>query len=320
MHIILITPARPSSRAGNRATATRWAQILLSLGHQVDIANQYENKNYDLMIALHAWRSAEAIQHFADQHPEKPLIVALTGTDAYRFLHSHPKTTLHSIALAHYLVGLHAGIADILPEPQRKKLQVIMQSAEPVGPRSPDTSQFRMVVAGHLREEKDPLRPAMAVRNLPSDSRLKVDQYGKAHKPEWAEVAQAEMAMNPRYQWHGEVEHRVIQDAYRRARLLVLPSRMEGGANVISEAVVAGLPVIASKISGSIGLLGPDYPGYYPVEDHQALQKMLLRAENDEVFYQALVEACLDLRGLFTLERERAGWARLLTRILHEST
>ncbi len=98
-----------------------------------------------------------------------------------------------------------------------------------------------------------------------------------------------------------------------RARLLVLPSsRMEGGANVISEAVVAELPEVASRIAGSIGLLGADYPGYYPVEDEGTLRALLLRAESPPAFYRRLEETCASRRQLFTPERERAGWARLL--------
>jgi glycosyltransferase involved in cell wall biosynthesis len=167
-------------------------------------------------------------------------------------------------------------------------------------------------VAGHLREEKDPLRPALAMRDLPPASRLRVDHYGAAHTPDWAEAARQEMTLNERYRWHGEVPQHRLRHVYVRARLLVLPSRMEGGANVISEAVVAGLPVVASDIPGSVGLLGRDYPGYYPVEDTEALRALLLRAESEPAFYQGLAAACAGRRHLFTAEGEQARWAALL--------
>jgi putative glycosyltransferase (TIGR04348 family) len=239
-------------------------------------------------------------------------VVALTGTDAYRFIHSHPEPTLRSIALAHRLVGLHDLIADTVPPEHRAKVRVIYQSARPVSRRAPARRTFRVCVAGHLREEKDPLRPAYAVRDLPPGSRLHVDHYGGAHTPEWAAAATAEMASNPRYHWHGEVPHHRLRRVYASAHLLALPSRMEGGANVISEAVVAGLPVVASRIAGSVGLLGPDYPGYYPVEDTAALRALLLRAEADPGFYASLEEKCAGRRPLFTAERERAAWVSLL--------
>jgi len=315
MKIRLITPAAPRSRAGNRATATRWANILRALGHQVQVSVDYAGEPADLMVALHAWRSAEAIVRFADGYPGRPLVVAITGTDAYRFIHSHPDTTLGSIALADRLVGLHDLIADTVPAVHRTKVRVIYQSARPIGARVPAKRAFPICVAGHLREEKDPLRPALAVRDLPKASRLRVDHYGAAHTPDWAAAAKAEMAVNPRYRWYGEVPHHRVRRAYGSARLLALPSRMEGGANVISEAVVAGLPVVASRIAGSIGLLGANYPGYYPVEDEGALRAVLLQAESDPGFYRALEDGCASRRHLFTPERERDAWARLLAEL-----
>jgi putative glycosyltransferase (TIGR04348 family) len=312
MKVRLITPAPPRSRAGNRATASRWAAILRRLGHRVEVSVDYAGEPADLMVALHAWRSADAILRFAESYPGRPLVVAITGTDAYRFIHSDPEPTLRSIALAHRLVGLHDLIAETVPVEHRHKVWVIYQSAQPIARRRPAKRGFRVCVAGHLREEKDPLRPAFAVRDLPAASGLQVDHYGAAHTPDWAAAAQTEMAANPRYRWHGEIPHYRLREVYARAHLLVLPSRMEGGANVISEAVVAGLPVVASRIAGSVGLLGPDYPGYYPVEDAAALREVLLRAEADEDYYQSLAAACSSRRHLFTPEREQEAWAALL--------
>ena len=312
MRIILITPAPPQSRAGNRATATRWANILRSQGHKVEIATTYAGQDADMMISLHAWRSAESIQQFSDTFHKRPLIVAITGTDAYRFIHSHPDTTLQSIHLADHLVGLHDLIGNALPQHERHKLFVIHQSAEPVGKREPYQRYFHVSVMGHLRDEKDPMRPAIAIRNLPVSSRIKLHHYGKAHTPEYADRAQAEMKLNTRYTWHGEIAHHKIRQVYRRTHLLVLPSRMEGGANVISEAIVAGVPVIASDIEGSIGLLGDDYAGYYPVENEKALSKLLLKAESDNAYYKQLEQACIARQPLFTPENEARGWRKLL--------
>ena len=312
MHILLITPAPPHSRSGNRATASRWAARLRELGHRVDIAVEYQAQTADMMIALHAWRSAESIRRFHDLHPGKPLVVAITGTDAYRFLPSDPEPTIRSLRLADQLVGLHDLIARPLPEDQRHKVNVIHQSAQPIPLRDPYRRYFHVAVLGHLRDEKDPLRPALAAVHLPAQSRIQIHQYGKAHSAQWAERAQQEMAHNPRYTWHREVPHHRVRQVYRRTHVLVLPSRMEGGANVISEAVVAGVPIIASDIEGSIGLLGVDYPGYYPVENERALAKMLYRAETDTDFYQRLQAHCIGRQPLFTVEREREGWRQVL--------
>jgi putative glycosyltransferase (TIGR04348 family) len=312
VQIRLITPAAPNSKSGNRATAVRWAAILQELGHRVQISVDYGGEPAEMMVALHAWRSAGAIATFAQRFPERPLIVALTGTDVYRFIHSHPDTTLRSIALAHRLVGLHGLMGETVPPVHRDKVRIIYQSARPIPDREPLQRSFRICVAGHLRPEKDPLRPAMAVRDVPSESLLRVDHFGKAHSAEWAAAAEAEMAANLRYHWHGEIPYHRLRRVYAKSHVLALPSRMEGGANVVSEAVVAGLPVIASHIHGSIGLLGEDYPGYYPVDNTDALRDLLLEAESNPAFYRRLSAACEARRHLFAPERERDAWERLL--------
>ncbi len=312
MNICLVTPAPRGSRAGNRASANRWATMLRKLGHRVRVSTDYKDATTDLMVALHAWRSAEAITRFAATHPERPLVVVLTGTDAYRFIHSHRETTLASLEAADHIVGLHPMVGNVLPKRLRGKLRIIIQSARPLEKRQPAKRHFRVCFAGHLREEKDPLRPAIAVRNLPPDSRIRVDAYGGAHSEDWSSAVREEMRINARYRWHGEIPHAELRRIFSRSHLLVLPSLMEGGANVISEAVMAKLPVIASDIEGSVGLLGEDYPGYYPVGDAEALRERLLQAESDPAYYAALETGCAERRHLFTREQEQAGWARLV--------
>lgn len=316
LRIALITPAGPRSRAGNRATAVRWARHLRALGHRVAVAVEYDGAPADLMIALHAWRSREAVRRFRTECPGRPLVVALTGTDLYRFLETDRGDTLAAIVAADRLIALHDRAHEALPSDQRAKLRVIHQSALPLAAvRRAAPRDFTACVVGHLREEKDPFRAAYAARALPAESRIHIVHLGKGHAPEWEQQARAEMRANPRYDWRGEVPFGAVRRLMARAQLMVLSSRMEGGANVISEACVARLPVIASRIPGSVGLLGDDYPGYYPVADTAALTELLLRAERDRRFYAALKKHCAARAPLFTPARERAGLKRLLAEL-----
>ncbi len=308
MHIGIITPAAPKSLNGNRATAKRWAGFLIELGHKVSISVQWGGEDIDVMLALHAWRSAESISKFKKKYPHKPLVLAMTGTDLYRFINTHPEPTLASIYAADKLITLHRLAECVLPEDVRHKVHVIHQSAKPIKKtikRSVKT--FDICVVGHLREEKDSLRVACAVRNLPKESRIRILHYGKAHNEKWAGYAQEEMKNNSRYKWLGEVPHWKVREAYTRCHLMVLPSVMEGGANVISEATVAGLPVIASNIDGSIGLLGDDYAGYFPVKNETALREVLLKAESDKEFVKLLTRQCAARAKLFSVDAERDG-------------
>jgi glycosyltransferase involved in cell wall biosynthesis len=163
-----------------------------------------------------------------------------------------------------------------------------------------------------LREEKDPLRTALAARLLPTNSRIRIVQLGRAHDADWERQAKAEMAANARYRWRGELPGWAVRRMLARAPLMVLSSVMEGGANVISEAVMAGCAVIASKIPGSVGLLGTKYPGYFPVGDHVKLARLLHRAERDPAFLAALRRHAKARAHLFTAAREKKSWRDLL--------
>jgi len=320
MHIGIITPAASKSLNGNRATAQRWADFFIQLGHEVDISMQWDGTEYDLMVALHAWRSAESVARFKQKYPHRPLVLAMTGTDLYRFIKTHPQPTLASIQTADELVTLHRLASKIIPEAAQHKVHVIHQSALPLTSEMIRSSEgpsetFDICVVGHLREEKDSMRVAYAVRNLPDTSNMRVLHYGKAHNEEWAGYAKEEMKINSRYHWLGEVSHNEVREAYANCQLMVLPSVMEGGANVISEATVAGLPVIASDIDGSIGLLGDDYAGYFPVKNEKRLSELLLKAESDKSFVEKLRQQCKERAKLFTVEAEKKAWEDLLNEL-----
>jgi putative glycosyltransferase (TIGR04348 family) len=309
MKISLITPAPKAAHTGNRTTALRWARLLRGLGHRVEVATRYDDTPADLMIALHAWRSADSVRAWRSRYPRAPLIVGLGGTDIYRFQHSDPEVTLGSMRVADMLVGLHDLVSDAIPAEMHARLRVIYQSVPPLPRRlSPLRDAFEVLVVGHLREEKDPLRTAQASRLLPAGSRIRVVHLGMAHDEHWSAAARAEMVENPRYQWRGELPGSDVRRAMARAPLMVLSSIMEGGANVVSEALVAGVAVLASKIDGSVGLLGRDYPGYFPTGDTEVLSALLHRAETDSNFLADLRRHCATRAPLFEPEREQQSW------------
>ena len=175
-------------------------------------------------------------------------------------------------------------------------------------------------VIGHLRDVKDPLRAAKAARLLPADSRVRIEQIGRAYTPQWAARARAEMAANPRYLWRDDVPAAAVRRLLARSHAMVISSLSEGGANVISEAAVAGVPVLASRIDGNVGLLGAGYPGYFPVGDTRALARLLQRLEHEPRFVARLRQGagaracrCSGPRA------RRAAWRRLLAGLSRQS-
>lgn len=317
MNIIMITPAAPGSRAGNRATAERWKRLLEGLGHTVCVATSYHGEHCDLLLALHAWRSYEAIKSFRESFPDKPLVVALTGTDIYRHQYEYPVQTLYSMQTADALIGLHALVGDDIPAQFRSRLITLFQSADRLEkpPSNVITEQafFDVCVIGHLREEKDSLRAAQAARLLPPDSSIRVSCAGKPHNEHWHALANRELQENPRFRWLGELDKKATAELMANSHVLVMSSVMEGGANAVSEACIAGLPVIASDIPGNIGLLGRDYAGYYPVGDTQALADQLRRAESNPEFLDRLHKQVSHLASQFTPEKEQASLEQALS-------
>tara|TARA_B100000674_G_scaffold391404_1_gene335406 strand:- start:4235 stop:5200 length:966 start_codon:yes stop_codon:yes gene_type:complete len=316
MNIVIITPAPKGSRSGNRASANRWAAIFRNLGHKVKVLTEYSGEDTDFMVALHAWRSANSIKKFSEMHPDLPLVVVLTGTDAYRFINTHKKTTTDSLKVATIIVGINHLIKNILPKEYLSKLRVIVQSAKPNLNRRPLKRLFNVCFAGHLREEKDPETLFEAIRELPKISKIKVNAYGKAHSKKWEKIAIDEMKKNDRFQWHGEISHANLRNKFSSSHLLISTSIMEGGANVISEAIMADLPIIASDIDGNIGLLGQDYPGYFKVKNAKSLKDKLLQIETNPKSYNDLIRKCISLKSNFKPENEMSGWKKLITEAL----
>ncbi|MCH7948620.1 MAG: TIGR04348 family glycosyltransferase, partial [candidate division Zixibacteria bacterium] len=267
MKICLVTPAANSSLTGNSITAARWARILRQLGHDVKVLQDYSGGRFDLLLALHALKSWQSIKNFDTKNSGCPIILALTGTDVYDKIHVSANAR-ESLETASRLITLQPQALKQLSPKLRQKTVVIYQSiAESKKTVKRLKSCFEICVIANLRSVKDPLRTAYAARLLPETSKIKISHIGAGLDSSFANRAKKEQSENHRYRWLGELPRWKTQNILRRSKLLVLTSKMEGGANVVSEAIVSNVPVISTHISGSIGMLGDEYPGYFPFGD-----------------------------------------------------
>lgn len=313
MRICLLTPAPPGSYHGNRVTAARWADILGELGHQVEVAQGYCGQPADLLVALHARRSAESVRRFRMQHADVPVVLALTGTDLYPELTSEDQPVLE---MADRLIVLQRLGIEQLPTHLRGRARVVHQSVPPLPPvPSSPTEYFEVLLLAHLRPVKDPLLAAAAARLLPDDSRVRIRHAGLAIDHQLGQRAAHESHDNPRYHWLGELPRSQALRLLAGSRLLLLTSQHEGGANAVSEALAAGVPILSTRIAGTMGVLGADYPGYFPVGNPARLAQLLWRAETNNEWYQELRRRCADLGSLVAPERERESWRQLLAEL-----
>lgn len=312
--IALVTPARPGARNGNRHTAQRWAGFLRSLGHRVSIMVEWDGKACDLLLALHARRSHGSVAAFRRNCPDLPVIVALTGTDLYRDLPGS-RDARGSLRQADRVIVLQEDALRLIAPDIRKKTRVVYQSAHPSVRHAPPRNRFRVAVVGHLRKEKDPFRAVSALSHL-RDLPLEVIQIGDALSPDMRGEATRWMQRESRYRWLGGRTHAQALAWIARSQLLVVSSVMEGGANVISEAARIGTPVLASRVSGNVGMLGRRYPGYFPLRDQRALSRLMEKAILDPTFHRALKRALANRRALFAPAAERAALGRVVREAL----
>lgn len=289
----------------------RWASIVRELGYRVELATAWRGEPCEVLVALHARCSYPSLSAFQNEHPQRPAILALTGTDLYRDVHVSPEARAAIESATRLIVLQQAAVEELTPA-QRLRAHVIHQSSEARYAHWPPRHLFRVAVLGHLREEKDPFRAALALRHLPTAHEVRVVQAGKPLAPEFEQQAKLLMRDDPRYRWVGELPHWRALKLLAQSHVMVISSRMEGGAHVVSEAIVHGVPVLASDISGNRGMLGNDYPGYFPLEDDGALARLLLRSRSDGNFLDQLRRGVIERQALFSPQREQAAWKRLL--------
>lgn len=311
MKIAVTVPRSAVPRSGNRHTAARWRGFLRGLGHRVRVQTEWSGGQDDLLLALHARKSHSSIRRFRQLRPQAPLVLALTGTDLYRDIRKYADAR-RSLDMATRLVVLQEqGLKELRPA-LRRKARVVYQSSGTRLRHRPCRSRFRVAVLGHLRAEKDPFRAVRALRHVDPSARVEVVQIGAALDPAMVAESRKWIRREPRYRWLGSVSHGKAMRWLASSHVLVVSSVMEGGANVICEAARIGVPVLASRVPGNVGMLGRDYPGYFPLFGDDALARLIERCRNEPSFYQRLKCAVLRRRALFAPRAERAALKRVL--------
>jgi putative glycosyltransferase (TIGR04348 family) len=323
--VCIVSPSLAAANNGNWQTAARW-QRFLAPEADVVIAPAWDGAPADALIALHARRSADSIARFRATHADAPVALVLTGTDLYRDLDS-VASARHSLECASHVVVLQDEGLERLPPAARTKARSIMQSASRLIRDDAAHGHITFAAVGHLRDEKDPLTLMRAARLLqasapeaatPASAAIRIVHIGGVLDAALGEEAERTMQACPHYRWLGNLPHAAARRWIARAQALVHMSRMEGGANVVIEAVRSGVPVLASRIDGNLGLLGRDYAGYFETSDAQALAALMQRFASDPAFTAQLRAQCTLREPRFAPAAERAAVRALLSDMLAE--
>jgi putative glycosyltransferase (TIGR04348 family) len=317
--VCIVSPALAAANNGNWQTASRWQRFLAPLYEVAVRAAWRAEDDGTLLIALHARRSAESIERFRAHWPDGAIALVLTGTDLYRDLQDDARAR-HSLQCASSIVLLQERGLDRLDVASRARARVVVQSAPALFvERSSGDADF--VAVGHLRSEKDPQTLWAAARLLAGAARPPtIVHIGGALDRALGEEAAATMASCPAYRWLGAQSHARTRRAIAGARALVHPSRIEGGANAIIEAVRSRVPVLASRIDGNCGLLGADYDGYFATGDAASLATLMRRVMDDAGYASHLAAQCALREPLFRPAAERRAVRALVADLRSTAT
>ncbi len=280
--------------------------------YRIIVQTAWDGRAADAMIALHARRSALSIAAFHESSRRQGIAVVLTGTDLYRDLAASAQARA-SLDIAHRIVVLQDDAPRLLEERWRPKVRVVFQSARLLARGKKPRDRLDCVIVGHLRAEKDPQTLFRAIALLPADMAIRIRHIGAILDPQLHTVVRDLSRNDTRYRYSGALPHGLARAAIKAAHVLVHPSLMEGGANVVAEAVTAGTAVIASRISGNLGMLGYDYPGYFTTGSESELAGRLVQALEEPGYLRALERACARRKALFRPESEARAVRELVS-------
>ncbi|MBI5155097.1 glycosyltransferase family 4 protein [Candidatus Poribacteria bacterium] len=234
-----------------------------------------------------------------------PHIVLFRGGDVPGFL-PQDLARLHAMTLwlnrwivyqARGAMANSKGLAELAAKAfPRKHIGVLANGVDariftpPTGRRA--GGPLTLLFAGRMTNQKglDTLIAALKrVRQLAPDCDWRMVMVGdgpvKDSIQRMAEVAD----IAGRVVFTGWLDRKQMLGQYRRADLLVFPSRYEGMPNVVLEAMSCGLPVIGTHIAGTEELVADGANGFLVnVDDVEALADRILLLADDEQLRQRM--------------------------------
>jgi glycosyltransferase involved in cell wall biosynthesis len=312
MNVCVASPYPLTDLKGNSVTTHRIVEILQEHGINARGCHGFDGQPADILISLHAVKGARAVADFRDAYPEGKVVILITGTDIYQFLPEGSREGDRALKAADAIVVVFDRAVQSLDVRWRKKAFVVPSSLSPVHVvAQPVCPPFAISVVGHLRPVKQPFLTIEAVARHPGWKGVEVWQIGEALDDGSAARAREWEARDPRYRWFGGIPREESLSLCARSSLTVNSSILEGGANAVLEAMTMGVPVLASRIEGNLGLLGDDYPGYFEGSMDESLSAVIEGRSDLPTWIRHSKERL----PMFSREHESACWLDLLTKL-----
>jgi glycosyltransferase involved in cell wall biosynthesis len=313
MKVCVASPYPLSELKGNSVTTERIVAILNEGGVEARGSHGNDGEPADILITLHAIKGAHTVFDFKKKTPEGKVVILLTGTDIYQGLPDGSQIGQDALHEADRIVVPQEAAIRRLPEEVRGKTVVIRSSLDPIGVNAiPSQSPFVISVVGHLRPVKRPFLTIETLAQHPEWSGVEVWQIGQALDAEMRKTAEFWKEEDRRYRWCGGLPRGKSLALCAKSSLTINSSILEGGANAVLEAMTMGVPVLASRIEGNVGLLGDDYPGYF---EEGGMAKILGAIVDQRVDLDEWSRLSADRLLLFSREKESKSWLELLTEL-----
>jgi glycosyltransferase involved in cell wall biosynthesis len=310
MKVCVASPYPLSELKGNSVTTDRIVAMLNEGGVEARGSYGNDGEPADILITLHAIKGAPAVFDFKKKTPNGRVIILLTGTDIYQGLAEGSQIGGDALQVADRIVVPQEAAIRKLPEKVRGKTVVIRPSLDPIAVKATSSqSPFVISVVGHLRPVKRPFLTIETLAQHPEWSDLEVWQIGQALDAEMRKTAEFWMEEDKRYRWCGGLPREESLALCAKSSLTINSSILEGGANAVLEAMTMGVPVLASRIEGNVGLLGDDYPGYF---EEGGMAKALEAIMHQRVDLDEWSLLLADRLPLFSRVRESESWLELL--------
>ncbi|MBT6399646.1 glycosyltransferase [Akkermansiaceae bacterium] len=310
MKVCVASPYPLSELKGNSVTTDRIVAMLNEGGVEARGSYGNDGEPADILITLHAIKGAPAVFDFKKKTPNGRVIILLTGTDIYQGLAEGSQIGGDALQVADRIVVPQEAALRKLPEKVRGKTVVIRPSLDPIAVKATSSqSPFVISVVGHLRPVKRPFLTIETLAQHPEWSDLEVWQIGQALDAEMRKTAEFWMEEDKRYRWCGGLPREESLALCAKSSLTINSSILEGGANAVLEAMTMGVPVLASRIEGNVGLMGDDYPGYF---EEGGMAKALEAIMHQRVDLDEWSLLLADRLPLFSRVRESESWLELL--------